>query len=254
MTAYGPNRLEEEQSIVQEFQAARPDLAALHNVFASSRFATRLDKMPLRFAMSKHNPHDAFERDEFLHIFGIDVDHRTHPIKQWHIGTTVLTGFITDDELERQEVTAVVHDFAEAATKNGDVAFADKTEDDEKEESDMLQKVLRELYGGFCGNLLLQQVSPALDKTTGPGGLFNLCERVGYSHTQLRAWLYYEEFDGFLPWQQAAVCKSIATEFSAHKPHLEANRYFPYIDDFLIVNSAALRSMVALPTVEEIHG
>lgn len=254
MGALGEDIHATEQTIVAHFRAERSDLAQIHDVFTASQYADRLGDMPLRFAQ-KHNFEDAFSRNEFLHILGIDVDHITHPIKQWHVGRLMLKGVsseaVTPEQAECLEVTAVLHDFGEAATVAGDIAYADKTDEDETEEVRALSVVLRELYGD---QNLFEYIEPALNPQTEVGKIFKLAERVGYAQTQIRAWKYQREYGDQLSANQINSCLSLASDYSFHHPHMDkARTTFPYVDDFLITHREMTSSILKLPPAEEIQ-
>ena len=91
-------------------------------------------------------------------------------------------------------VTAAVHDLAEA--KTGDNSFDLKTEEDEKEEMDIMSPILDEVLKDSDFGIEKEEIIEVLrNKESKLGRAFNIIESIGYFRTGIIAWRKSNKID-----------------------------------------------------------
>lgn len=150
--------------------------------------------------LNEHLRYDRFRLaetpEEWVALLGEDVLLATHPnstaelwlhMAQYHASE----GQAFSDELIIQIfIAAKVHDWGEIKTEGmgvGDVSFDKKTEDDEKIEVVMFNRICDTLPAGPGVDLIRKAYFDVAQKKDGDGEIFNLVERLGYWLTALRA-------------------------------------------------------------------
>ena len=85
-------------------------------------------------------------------------------------------------------LTAIVHDWPEGITKNGDVSYDQKTTQDEAEELTGIEQIITGMFGQENLHLSKQIQNVLDDRNSKLGMAFNAIERIGYLRTGLRGW------------------------------------------------------------------
>ena len=178
-----------DQLTLEHFKELEPTLYSLHSGFIEE-YATDLDAMQPRFAQ-RHDPQQTIDKERFINLLGIDVDHATHPISQWDIARLMIANRalygLSHQETYLLLVAEVTHDFGEAPQQK-DIPYGDKSIHDEFSEQKHWVQVVERVAPGHLNNLLLEQVQPIIFDDAHPlHNLFAVSERIGYLNTGLRA-------------------------------------------------------------------
>lgn len=190
--------------------------------------------------------YNGFRRDESLEewvsILGPDVLFLTHPQESARVTHDFVTthdayGIPLGNSLRNKLYIAPwIHDFGELILEGegvGDVQFDKKTEDDEREETKIFNKVLDLLSTPEESDVLKRTYQEIVMDSNSPlGKQFKLIERVGYVETAIRAYLGHRG-TRIENWQALS-----GNVFGNQIHHLvEQRRIFPFIDIFLTENS-----------------
>lgn len=183
----------------------------LHRMFSETPYGQKLEG-GTRFGLfqPKDVPNEEWERllgadvNNLRHLplsYGLTrrfIQHCQEPSAVWREPVPAAAQFSTE-EAHILELTAVIHDWAEAVV--GDKMFHLKTEADEDEESAAFKKLLTDLLSGEQADLaqrLGQIVAEVVeDRSTKLGRAFNAIERVGYLRTGLRAWDLHKHTENY---------------------------------------------------------
>ena len=188
--------------IMQEF--VNPDSSRdlrLLTAFNESVVSVSLDAMLPRYA-PKHNPKGLYDISEFRQDFGLDVDHRTHPIVQRYVSMGIfarqseLDGGSTLDRagygMSLCSLAFTAHDFGEApvrpGTKEGeDIPFGEKTIADEQIELDAYHWVMSNIPHELEFGDYIKIRKIIFDESSILHQLFTGSEMVNYIRTATRA-------------------------------------------------------------------
>ncbi len=215
-----------ERAMVEDFYT-NPLLGGLHGAFLWHA-GKALDSMP-RPRFGQHDPDHAFTNDDFVARFGIDTSHRMHPIRQHHVLTSLIEygfSYLSDYDRESLELTAVVHDFGEPFSDEGDVIFGGKK--DEDAETAARHEVIRAITPSRAEEIIDRTEPNLADRDSSGGRIFYISELIGYCLTGKRAGqVYLEEVTkGHLAPEQLTVAATIAIDVLYHTvPKLERYRH-----------------------------
>ena len=134
--------------------------------------------------------------EEWQDILGFDVNNLEHGrLTQGitycfinHINQTDSETKFTIEEQKLLLLTAVVHDWPEGFTVKGDISYERKSEEDEKEELALVEKIITRSLGSDSLEMSNQIKNILEDKHSKLGMAFNAIEKIGYLRTALIAW------------------------------------------------------------------
>lgn len=228
-------------AIEAAFAQDHPFLSYLHTAFGAS-YASELQAMRPRFA-PRHDKDKKISNGRIIDLFGIDCDHQKHPIKQLHILQQIIstdrssTKIVVDNNTYSDLcITSVVHDMAEALV--GDIAYGDKSRNDEIDELNKLEIVLGRIARRDAG-WILGRVLPVLSKENMRAAeIFDISERVGYFETGINAGRLALLGKGILHQDEIAMGSSMAKDVTRrHLEILQGHRNVEYIDTLLADSS-----------------
>lgn len=160
----------------------------VHSEFAQSQYGEILSRK-IRFDRYKLPEIDNQNWEKLLGK--CDINNLDHILFTYGIANLFVRNCdFNEDEKELILLAAIIHDHGEAI--NDDINYDFKTENDEKEEKDVLKKITEELYGKH-GDKLAEKINIAIDEIifdpeSKLGEAFNMVERIGYMRTAVKAW------------------------------------------------------------------
>jgi len=167
------------------------DLHQVHRQFSQTPEGIRLSNNT-RFARYQN----IVPNNKWQEMLGFDVNNLEHG-RFIHGITSLFIKQInqSDSEIkfnpEEQKLlllTAIVHDWSEGFTKNGDISYDQKTNQQEKEELDVIEQIIPKILGPNSLEIATKIKDILNDKTSKLGMTFNSIERIGYLRTALKAW------------------------------------------------------------------
>jgi hypothetical protein len=169
----------------------RSGFIAIHQSFAETELGATLAD---RIRYEKYKPAEV-SNERWEDLLGADVNNLAHMPLTYGLTRSMIRnlqdtqpGFLNDHEEEVLQVTALIHDQAEAIV--GDINYNDKTPEDEVEEMHHLSAILDEHYEGDTSDIkhiILEAAEVMKSPDSKLGHVFNTIERIGYMRTALRA-------------------------------------------------------------------
>lgn len=226
----------------------------IYELFANSSYGKILQQK-VRYG---HYKPEELTNDEWVKILGADVNNLEHlketlgitndfiyraryPHPEWQLGEIKFSS----EEEELLCLTAIIHDWGEAAT--GDIGWHRKTSDiDAEREFAALNKIIEELCRPKFAGPLLEKIYKATDIAFLKGDspldqAFNAIEYVGYGNNALRAWHERLNHSGDLSELLSGLAKKLIVEnFPICQSYAEI---YPGNHYFILQNEKALKEI-----------
>lgn len=242
-----------EQELVDRFSVERPELNHLYGTYLEYASDAHTQMVVPRFA--QHDTGRVLTPRRFIHLLGVDTDHRFHPIRQHWIVDAFLKEDLKDlspAEVDQLEVTNLFHDAGEPFCAEGDVRYG--LARDEISETTARKQALLGAFGAEKGEVILDKIEPVLQGESPLSPIFKLIERIGYYKTGIRAAKLYH--GGLGQWafdDERRVFGLIAKDVQGHQyPHLqEVQASYRTINALLMTGSGIMKVAAQDPALQE---
>ena len=176
---------------------------------------------------------------EWQNILGFDVNNLEHGRLTQGIVYCFINNInqsdseikFTPEEQKLLLLTAVVHDWPEGYTKNGDISYDKKTDNDEKEELALIEKIITKMLGPDSLEISIQVKNILEDKNSKLGMTFNAIEKIGYLRTASIAWRKSKNIDE--PVSSNLILLTNNVLLNAIPKTVEYSSVFSPVNDFL---------------------